>query len=77
MLINCIISFNSASEGVASLVDISLGGSNKPDKAAPKVCQIIVKPEYLSTNNSIDNIALIKLCSDIKKTSKEQKIYRF
>ncbi|CAO1428286.1 unnamed protein product [Diamesa serratosioi] len=57
-----------ASEGVASTVDISLGGSNKPDKAAPKVCQIIVKPEYLSTNNSIDNIALIKLCSDIKKS---------
>ncbi|CAO1427005.1 unnamed protein product [Diamesa tonsa] len=57
-----------ASEGVASQVELSLGGSNKPDATAPKVCKIIVKPEYTSANNSIDNIALVKLCTDIKKT---------
>ena len=67
--------FNSASEGDAKSVDISLGGSNKPDKTAPKMCQIIVKTEYTSSNSSGDNIALIRLCSDVKKSSNKLNTY--
>lgn len=68
--------FNSAAAGFPMSIDYSFGGSNKPDKTVKDCIQLIREGFQPFNNNSIYNIAFLKLCKDIKRTSIKLNIFK-